>query len=144
MSASTSRLPTCPRIRHLVSGTFNTPFLHVFAYDTLSKQLSLAQSIHAQGPHQFLALGRTASFPEKSSGRALEGARIGRGFGDVLYATTWAHPPSLSAWKIVGLDQDKVGRSLDGAGSVTLEWINTAEISEFDTLLCADPGEMNR
>ncbi|KDN52414.1 3-carboxy-cis,cis-mucoante lactonizing enzyme [Tilletiaria anomala UBC 951] len=96
MLAVTRASSVCPRFRHLITGTFNTSFLHLLAYDTLNKALFVSRSIEAQGPHQFLAVGRTAQSDDRP---------------DLLYATTWASPPSLSAWRVTGLD--------DQAGSVT-------------------------
>lgn len=96
----------CPTVRYLVTGTFNTALLYLLSYDTLTHRLSIARSIPAQGPHQYLALGRG---PEQRPDR--------------LYATTWAWPPSLSSWAVEGI------QGADGEGP-DLRWINTKNISE--------------
>lgn len=118
LAASCLPPASCPRFRHIVTGTFNTDSLHLLAYDTLHKSLTVTQSIAALGPHQFLALGKTTGAYERS------------GHPDVVYATTWASPPGLSAWSVKGLDQ-RAGATEQGARAVTLELINTKPISGF-------------
>lgn len=73
---------TCARTMHLVTGTFNSAALFVLSYDTLKAQLEVRHTVAAEGPHQFLALGRSAS-----------GAQT-------VYATTWASPSTLSSWHV--------------------------------------------
>ncbi|PWN54328.1 3-carboxy-cis,cis-mucoante lactonizing enzyme [Violaceomyces palustris] len=103
----------CPRIKHIVTGSFNTDALHVLAYDTQEKKLSLAKTIPGQGPHQFLALGLT------------------RNGEKVVYATTWAARKSLSAWKVV---------QQDGSDNVDeLRWINTADITATSSYVHVQP-----
>lgn len=76
----------CPRVRHLLTGTFNTHFLHLLSFDSLTRTLSVLASLPAQGPHSFLAAGRSSS----SAGKLV----------DRVYATTWAQEKTLSAWSI--------------------------------------------
>lgn len=97
----------CPRIRHLVSGTFNSPFLHLFSFDTLTRTLSLLSTIPGYGPHSFLAVGRTVT---ADSNRLV----------DTLYATTWAEKAELSAWRIQWQDENIKG----------LEWLGNVAISK--------------
>lgn len=103
--ASTS---VCPRIRHIVSGTFNSPFLHLLSFDTLTRSLSLLSTLHGYGPNSFLVVGRTA------------GAETNR-LADTLYATTWAQPPELMAWRVKW-----AGDEIDG-----LDWLGNVPISEW-------------
>lgn len=91
MSLSPATLPqTCPRLRHILSGTFNTVFLHLLTFDTLTRSLTLTLSIPALGPHQFLTLG---SIPQDNK--------------RIAYATTWdAVDRHVSSWA-VDLSQGK-------------------------------------
>ncbi|EST09905.1 Lactonase, 7-bladed beta propeller [Kalmanozyma brasiliensis GHG001] len=72
----------CPRHTHIVTGTFNSPDLHVLAYDTLTSTLSLTHTIPAQGPHQYLALGVSSTGHQS------------------VYATTWAAVSTLTSWHV--------------------------------------------
>ncbi|CAO1623471.1 unnamed protein product [Sympodiomycopsis kandeliae] len=83
-------LATCPRVRYLLSGTFNTLSLHLLAFDTLTNELSLKTTIEAQGPHQYLTLGRIRNDRERE-----------------VYATTWAQDRRVSSWK-VSLDAESI------------------------------------
>lgn len=77
----------CPRKRHIVTGTFNSPNLYVLAYDILSSpnsRLEIVQELAALGPHQYLSLGISSPSP-------LE-------YKKTIYATTWATPSTLSSW----------------------------------------------
>lgn len=103
--ASTS---ICPRIRHLVSGTFNSPFLHLLSFDTLTRTLSILSTLPGYGPHSFLAVGRTAN--------AAKGVLV-----DTVYATTWAEDkPELIAWRVKRGEEEVQ----------TLEWLGNVPISE--------------
>ncbi|SGY31077.1 BQ5605_C002g01208 [Microbotryum silenes-dioicae] len=72
--------PLSTRVHYILSGTFNTVFLYLLAFNPLTPSLSISQVIRAEGPHQFLALSQDRS-------RA--------------YATTWAMPPTLSSWEVL-------------------------------------------
>ncbi|KAK4691747.1 hypothetical protein P7C70_g9278, partial [Phenoliferia sp. Uapishka_3] len=72
--------PISSQIHYLLSGTFNTIFLYLLAFNPSTSTLSIHKKIPAQGPHQFLALS-----PDRAT----------------VYATTWAKEPSLSAWNVV-------------------------------------------
>lgn len=111
-STSTILSNQCPRIRHILSGTFNTPNLHLLSYDTTTHQLSIQKSISAKGPHQFLALGQPRS--DDSDRNETKRRRV--------YATTWALPPKISAWEIAGLG--------NSGENVEINFINEKEISE--------------
>ena len=76
---------TCGRVRHIVTGTFNSDALYLLSYDGASGSLSIESRVAGEGPHQFLALGRTAS------GRS------------TLYATSWG-TRTLSAWRLPTLE----------------------------------------
>ncbi|KAK0553824.1 hypothetical protein OC846_002355 [Tilletia horrida] len=120
---------TCPRVRHIISGTFNTARLHLLAFDTLTKTLVLTRSIDAQGPHQFLALGVGSDSSDLTACSVLR---------RTVYATTWATPPSLSAWAVVGLD-DQSGASIEAAHDVDLQWINTVPITATSSYVHVQP-----
>ena len=77
-----SQSSTCPWTHHIVTGTFNSPSLFVLTYDVVQSTLSIAHTIAAHGPHQYLALGVS------STGR------------QTVYATTWAAESTLSAWHV--------------------------------------------
>lgn len=79
-------------------GTFNTIFLYVLAFNTSSRKLSISSKHDAFGPHQYIA---------KSVNN------------DMVYATTWALPPSLGSWNVNWQD-----------GIPLLEFLNKAPISE--------------
>ncbi|SPO34873.1 related to muconate cycloisomerase [Pseudozyma flocculosa] len=118
-ASATSRWPeetTCPRVRHIVTGTFNTEALYVLGYDILDSSLRIEQRIDAEGPHQFLALGRTESG------------------GKTIYATTWAKRKSLSAWSVVG-----GGAGSGGSGQVGLRHINTVDITATSSYVHVQP-----
>ncbi|PWN39888.1 hypothetical protein IE81DRAFT_332007, partial [Ceraceosorus guamensis] len=44
-SSVTPEQPQCPRTRHILSGTFNTPHLHLLRFDTLTRALTLVHQI---------------------------------------------------------------------------------------------------
>ncbi|KAK0545551.1 hypothetical protein OC844_007338 [Tilletia horrida] len=128
--SSPSSTSSCPRVRHLVTGTFNTASLHLLAFDTLTTTLTLSRSIpNAQGPHQFLALGNG---PEPLANS------LGVAQWKTVYATTWANPPSLSAWSVKGLDID-AGSSLDLAANVDLDWLSTVPITATSSYVHVQP-----
>ncbi|TKY90518.1 hypothetical protein EX895_000516 [Sporisorium graminicola] len=77
---------TCPRTHHIVTGTFNSAYLHVLAYDTLDSTLAVTHSIQAEGPHQYLALGVSSTNQQ------------------TVYATTWAPVSTLSSWHVSPVD----------------------------------------
>ncbi|UZJ53453.1 hypothetical protein CBS101457_002773 [Exobasidium rhododendri] len=104
-TAAASSSFICPRIRHFVSGTFNSPFLHLFSFDTLTRSLSLLSTLPGYGPHSFLTVGRTSN----------AGAGI---LVDTVYATTWAETPELIAWR-VNWDQQEV-KGLEWLGNVPI------------------------
>jgi len=113
-STSTSILSSfCPRVRHILSGTFNTPNLHLLSYDTINHSLVIEKSIAAKGPHQFLALGQG-----KENGRGEKKRRV--------YATTWAMPPKISSWEVVGLG--------GGEEELDIRFINEKDISEWNLI----------
>lgn len=109
----------CPRLRHIVSGTFNTPFLHLLAFDTLTRTLSLLSTLPGYGPHSFLTAGRTSSLAQNQ-------------LVDLVYATTWSEEEkALCAWRvhwpIAKVEEPK------------LEWLGNVPISKFHMatlLLC--------
>lgn len=100
--------PLCPRLRHILTGTFNSNFLHLLRFDSLTKSLTLLLSVPALGPHQYLA--------------ALPG---GAGKGErIVYATTWAEQSSISAWRVTGL----LGNGGMASGEPKVELINSRPI----------------
>ncbi|CAD6966963.1 unnamed protein product [Tilletia controversa] len=121
---------TCPRVRHLLTGTFNTANLHLLAFDTLTHTLAITRSVSAQGPHQFLALGASRPIGQPS----LEV----RPQWKAVYATTWAQPPSLSAWAVTGLDED-AGASIEMATKVNLDWLSTVNITATSSYVHTQP-----
>ncbi|KAL8286216.1 hypothetical protein RQP46_004704 [Phenoliferia psychrophenolica] len=72
--------PVSAKVHYLLSGTFNTVFLYLLAFNPTTSSLSVHQKIEGEGPHQFLALNARR---------------------DRAYATTWGAPPSLSAWEVL-------------------------------------------
>ncbi|PWN29598.1 3-carboxy-cis,cis-mucoante lactonizing enzyme [Jaminaea rosea] len=100
--------PLCPRLRHILTGTFNSNFLHLLRFDSLTKSLTLLLSVPALGPHQYLA-----ALP----GDAGKGERI-------VYATTWAEQSSISAWRVTGL----LGNGGMASGEPKVELINSRPI----------------
>ncbi|PWN36497.1 3-carboxy-cis,cis-mucoante lactonizing enzyme [Meira miltonrushii] len=97
---------SCPRHRHLISGTFNSNLMHILSFDTLTRTLSLLSSLPAYGPHSFLTAGRTV---DVESNRLV----------DTVYATTWAEEKELCAWKL-----DWQGEDLNG-----LKWLGNVPIT---------------
>ncbi|KAM0755146.1 Muconate cycloisomerase 1 [Meredithblackwellia eburnea MCA 4105] len=81
--------PVSTKIHYLLSGTFNTVFLYLLAFNPLTSDLSIHAKIRGEGPHQFWALN------EKR---------------DRAYGTTWAQPPTLSAWEVLGNGRDGIKR----------------------------------
>lgn len=90
--------PFSSKVHYLLTGSFNSVFLYLLAFNPTTSSLSLHSKILGEGPHQFLALNHQR---------------------DRAYATTWALPASLSAWKV-----------LEG-GRDGIEKINTVPISAF-------------
>lgn len=105
----------CPRVRHLLTGTFNTRFLHLLSFDSLTRTLSVLATLPAQGPHSFLASGRSSSAP---SGRLV----------DRVYATTWAAEKTLSAWSINWKGENP-----------ELQWVNTVPITATSSYVHVQP-----
>ncbi|KAI5477033.1 hypothetical protein MNV49_006909 [Pseudohyphozyma bogoriensis] len=68
--------PTSARLHYLLSGTFNTIFLYLLAFDPATASLTIHAKIRGEGPHQFWALNEERT-------RA--------------YGTTWAKEPTLTA-----------------------------------------------
>ncbi|CAD6923158.1 unnamed protein product [Tilletia controversa] len=125
-----ANVQACPRVRHLLTGTFNTANLHLLAFDTLTHTLAITRSVSAQGPHQFLALGASTPIGQPS----LEV----RPQWKAVYATTWAQPPSLSAWAVTGLDED-AGASIEMATKVNLDWLSTVNITATSSYVHTQP-----
>lgn len=98
-AAASAAAGTCPRLRHILTGTFNTLFLHLLTFDTLTRNLTVTLSVPARGPHQYLTLG--GFIPEMPSG---SGSSVAQGAGPqaarIVYATTWADERELSAWSV--------------------------------------------
>jgi carboxy-cis,cis-muconate cyclase len=117
LQASAASAGTCPRVRHLISGTFNSSFLHILSFDTLTRTLSLLSTLPAYGPHSFLTQGRTV--------QALQSGRL----VDTLYATTWAPTTELCAWKL-----QWNGDKLDG-----LQWLGNVPITATSSYVHIQP-----
>ncbi|KAL9932628.1 hypothetical protein V8E36_008327 [Tilletia maclaganii] len=132
--SSRARPSFCPRIRHLVTGTFNTASLHLLAFDTLAHTLTLTNTIDAQGPHQFLALG-TGGVGRLDGGSS---SSSGSSPWKTIYATTWASPPSLSSWAVTGLDEE-AGASLEASSQVSLDWLSTVPITATSSYVHVQP-----
>lgn len=60
-------------------GSFKSTALYLLAFDPVQRTLSVASTVEAYGPHQYLATNAAR---------------------DRLYATTWASPPILSSWAV--------------------------------------------
>lgn len=108
--------PSCPRHRHLISGTFNSNLMHILSFDTLTRTLSLLSSLPAYGPHSFLTAGRT---------QHVESDRL----VDAVYATTWAEEKELCAWKL-----DWQGEQLNG-----LKWLGNVPITATSSYVHVQP-----
>lgn len=114
MTLALSTLPsTCPRFRHILTGTFNSVFLHLLQFDTTTRELSVAASVAAQGPHQYLTLGSIPSASER-----------------IVYATTWAEDRRVSAWRV-------------GLHSPRIEYINSQEITATPSYVSMQPPPWN-
>ncbi|PWN19826.1 hypothetical protein BCV69DRAFT_313567 [Microstroma glucosiphilum] len=105
-AAASAAAGTCPRLRHILTGTFNTLFLHLLTFDTLTKDLTVTLSVPARGPHQYFALG--GFIPELSSSSG-SGSGVGSSSAAggaahqasrIVYATTWSDVRELSAWSV--------------------------------------------
>jgi carboxy-cis,cis-muconate cyclase len=107
---------SCPRHRHLISGTFNSNLMHILSFDTLTRTLSLLSSLPAYGPHSFLTSGRTLD---------LESNRL----VNTVYATTWAEKKELCAWKL-----DWKGEELNG-----LKWLGNVPITATSSYVHIQP-----
>lgn len=110
----------CPRIRHILSGSFNTVFLHLLTFDSLTRALNVVLSVPAQGPHQWLALG-SIGVSRSSNTLQLNSPRT-------VYATTWADERRLSAWR-VNIQH----------GAETIEHINSQPIIAAGSYLSVQP-----
>ncbi|GAA5861332.1 hypothetical protein JCM3774_000213 [Rhodotorula dairenensis] len=107
----------CPRVHYLLSGTFNTIFLYLLAFSPYSASnaapappsLQVSRRIRGQGPHQFIALDHDRT---------------------TAYATTWAQPPTLSSWHVLG----------HGRGGI--EHVNTVPISATGSYLTVSPPSL--
>lgn len=78
-AAGTSLTRGLSTVHYILSGSFKQTALYLLAFDPVAQRLSLVRDIEAFGPHQYLALNADRS---------------------KAYATTWALPPSLSAWDV--------------------------------------------
>ncbi|GAA5998168.1 hypothetical protein JCM5350_006398 [Sporobolomyces pararoseus] len=109
---TTTTSATCARLHYLLSGTFNTVFLYLLAFSpyTNPPTLQIYRKYRAEGPHQFLALNEAR---------------------DRVYATTWAQPPSLSSWKVLGQGRDGIQK------------INTVQISSTGSYLSVIPSRLS-
>jgi carboxy-cis,cis-muconate cyclase len=130
-AAAAAAAGTCPRLRHILTGTFNTLFLHLLTFDTLTRDLTVTLSVPARGPHQYLTLG--GFIPEIAAGSGSSSSSSGSGSGSIaggsalqasriVYATTWADQRELSAWRVsLHPGQEKVSlinaREILAAGS---------------------------
>ncbi|KAK4055161.1 hypothetical protein OIV83_000441 [Microbotryomycetes sp. JL201] len=72
--------PVTSTVHYILSGTFNTLFLYLLAFNPSTSTLTVHKSYKAEGPHQYLALNHQRT---------------------KAYATTWAPDPSLSAWDVI-------------------------------------------
>lgn len=109
MSSAAAPPAQCPRIRHLLTGTFNSPALHLLRFDSLTRALVLLAPLPARGPHQFLCVGRSAAAAPPHA-------------VDRVYATTWAPVPELSSWALEW--------PLGAAAEPQLRLLNSVPISE--------------
>lgn len=110
----------CPRLRHIITGSFNTVFLHLLTFDSLTRSLSVTLSVPAQGPHQWLALG---SMHTAGPSNTLPPSHR------VVYATTWDDEARrVSAWR-VGLEP----------GRESIEYINSKAIPAAGSYLSVQP-----
>jgi hypothetical protein len=66
-------------VHHILSGSFRTLSLYLLAFSPLQRTLELVQRIPALGPHQYLTANARR---------------------DRVYSTSWAQPPTLSAWAV--------------------------------------------
>lgn len=93
---------------YILSGAFGAPslFLLRFVHPTSSfpAALEVVKTVPAKGPHQYLGLSRDLN---------------------TVYATSWALPPRLSAWR--------VEKSRDGG--IDLALVNEVPISASDILI---------
>ncbi|KPV77978.1 uncharacterized protein RHOBADRAFT_50502 [Rhodotorula graminis WP1] len=102
----------CPRLHYLLSGTFNTLFLYLLAFSPYAPggpTLAVHRKYRAEGPHQFLALSEDRT---------------------TAYATTWAQPPTLSSWQVLGGGKDGVRK------------LNTVPISATGSYLAVSPASL--
>ncbi|CAO1628239.1 unnamed protein product [Parajaminaea phylloscopi] len=120
------RLEQCPRYRHILTGTFNTVFLHLLTFDSLTNGLNVTLSVPAQGPHQYLALGSIGA--STSSSFSTCGSSSWDSNSRVVYATTWADDRRVSAWRVSLRD-----------GSETIEHINSQPITAAGSYLTVQP-----
>ncbi|ORY90131.1 Lactonase, 7-bladed beta-propeller-domain-containing protein [Leucosporidium creatinivorum] len=72
--------PISSTVHYILSGTFNTLFLYLLAFNPSTAELTVERSYRAEGPHQFLALNEQRT---------------------KAYATTWGAPARLSAWDVL-------------------------------------------
>lgn len=116
-AAAVSGGSQCSRIRHILTGSFNTVFLHLLTFDSLTRGLNVTLSVPAQGPHQWLALGSVGG-----------GALNPEPWSKIVYATTWADDRRVSAWR-VGTQP----------GKETIEHINSQPITAAGSYLTVQP-----
>ncbi|GAA6007515.1 lactonase family protein [Rhodotorula paludigena] len=101
-----------PRLHYLLSGTFNTLFLYLLAFSPYAANgptLTVHRKYRAEGPHQFIALSEDRK-------RA--------------FATTWAQPPTLSSWEVLGNGRDGIRK------------VNTVPISATGSYLAVSPASL--
>ena len=79
--------PVSAKVHYLLTGTFNTVFLYLLAFNPTTSSLSIHAKVEGEGPHQFWALNARR---------------------DRAYATTWGAPASLSAWEVLGGGRDGI------------------------------------
>lgn len=99
---------SCPAVHTIVVGTFNSVFLYLLSFNPTTASLTITQKVSAQGPHQYLLTNERR---------------------DLLYATTWAANPSLSAW------------SLPRRGHQGIHPINSVPITATSSYLALSPDQ---
>ena len=91
-------------VRHIVAGSFRALSLVLLAFSPLNRTLELVQQVSSLGPHQYLTTNANRN---------------------VVYATSWADPPSLSSWAV------------QSHPSWSLSLINSVPISEYQRRVAA-------
>jgi carboxy-cis,cis-muconate cyclase len=93
-------------VHHIITGSFRALSLALLAFSPLNRTLELVQQVSGLGPHQYLTTNANRN---------------------VVYATSWADPPSLSSWAV------------QSHPSWSVSLINSVPISEYQHHLPISP-----